>query len=43
MECPNCKIEMEYSKVYVEFMTAGGTDVEAHICPICGYAEANAK
>ena len=43
MECPNCKIEMESSKTYIEFATAGGVDVEAHMCPKCAYAEADVK
>ena len=38
--CPNCKIEMESTKTYIELETAGGTDVKVYMCPRCAYAEA---
>lgn len=41
MKCPNgCVEEMEWNRTRIEFDKMG-VDVEAYMCPVCGYAEAN--
>ncbi len=38
-ECPNCHVEMEGQRIYVD-VGRYGTDVWVYICQECAYAEA---